>query len=61
MSHDPKYDAAEFTDLAFACNECGRPVPEGDAGPSCGAHLLHIECGPWFHCDHCYQIRAEVP
>jgi len=43
------------------CNECALPVTEDDAAPSCGAHVLHIQCAPWFGCRHCYEIRAEIP
>jgi hypothetical protein len=37
------------------CDECGRLVDPEDTAPSCGAHVLHIECAPWFRCQQCAQ------
>lgn len=50
-----------YAQSPLACDECAEDVTEATQAPSCGAHLLHIDCAPWFSCRDCDYIRAEVP
>lgn len=70
MSHDPKFDAPEFTAAerllyeifaaAETCDECAEPIYETDLAPSCGAHRLHLGCRGHFDCRWCDEEWAEA-
>ena len=50
-----------FNQSPNACDECAEDVTDDDTAPSCGAHRLHIACGPWFFgCQECDTYRAEA-
>jgi hypothetical protein len=44
----------------MTCDECNRAVDPEFAAPSCGAHLLHVECAHHFRCRWCSIEQGEV-
>lgn len=44
----------------MTCDECGHRVNPDLAAPSCGAHLLHVECAGWFRCRWCREVQVEA-
>lgn len=46
--------------VTAVCDECAEPVHDDDAAPSCGAHVLHLECRAWFTCRACDEEWQEA-
>jgi hypothetical protein len=47
--------------LEQECDECGRLVGVDETAPSCGAHVIHIECADWFRCKWCAEEQTDYP